>query len=300
MSIVLPYLYGRLARLASLAALVGGALAAHADVGLVEIPGAAGDGPVTLFYPSSAAAQPVQRMGLTLQLAWVGEPVRGNGRLVVISPGSGSSPWVNAGLASALVRVGFVVAVPEHRQDNYKDASAPGPDSWKRRPAEVSRAIDTVAADTRFAPLLSLDKVGMFGMSAGGHTALTLAGGRWSPAQYLRHCEAHIDDDFQTCAGISMRLSGGWLDGIKQRLVLWHSRLKLADANWYAYTDKRIAAVVAGVPFAADFDVDSLARPAVPLGLVTARLDTWLQPRFHSAPILEACRPRCRPGSLVC
>ena len=286
-------LRGRVVRWACCLALTGWALAAQADVGLVEIPGAAGDGPVTLFYPSSAAAQPVQRMGLTLQLAWAGEPVRGNGRLVVISHGSGSSPWVNAGLAGALVRAGFVVAMPEHRQDNYKDAGAPGPDSWKRRPAEVSRAIDVVAADARFAPLLSLDKVGMFGMSAGGHTALTLAGGRWSPAQYLRHCEAHIADDFQTCAGISMRLNGGWLDGVKQRLVLWHSRLKLADANLYTHTDPRIAAVVAGVPFAVDFDAASLAMPAMPLGLVTARLDTWLPPSFHSDPILAACRPRC-------
>jgi len=64
--------------------------------------------------------------------------------------------------------------------------SAVGPDSWKRRPAEVSRAIDAVGQDARFAPLLALDKVGMYGMSAGGHTALSLAGGRWSPAAIQR------------------------------------------------------------------------------------------------------------------
>ena len=267
---------------------------AQADVGLMEIRGAGeADGPVTLFYPSKSGAQPVQRLGFTWPLAWQGEPVRGNGRLVVISHGSGGSPWVHADLAIALAQAGFVVALPEHAADNYRDGSAPGPDSWKRRPLEVSRAIDAVAADARLAPLLALDRVGMFGMSAGGHTALTLAGGRWSPAQYRRHCEAHIADDFQTCAGTTFQLNGGLLDGLKQSLVRLYSRLALRDEAWYSHTDPRIAAIVAGVPFAADFDMASLAGPKLPLGVVTARQDTWLQPKFHSAPLLLACLPRC-------
>ena len=58
----------------------------------------------------------------------------------------------------------------------------------QRRPHEVSRAIDAVAQDRRFAPLLVLDKVGMYGFSAGGHTALSLADGRWSPALFKQHC----------------------------------------------------------------------------------------------------------------
>lgn len=99
----------------------------------------------------------------------------GNGRLVVISHGSGGSAWVYVDLASTLVADGFIVALPEHSGDNYKDKSGVGPEIW-RRPAEVSRAIDAVARGARFAPLLRLDKVGMYGMSAGGHTALTLAG----------------------------------------------------------------------------------------------------------------------------
>jgi predicted dienelactone hydrolase len=277
--------------------LLSGAAAAKAtEVGLIEIPATQeGDGPVTLFYPSRSARQPaaVQRMGQSLPLVWGGEPLRGNGRLIVISHGSGGSPWVHAGMAQALVRAGFVVAVPEHLHDSYRDDSTPGPRSWRRRPAEVSRAIDAVAADARFGPLLTLDKVGMYGMSAGGHTALTLAGGRWSPAQYRRHCEAHIEDDFQTCAGITFQLTGGWWDGLKERLVLWHARWFMQDESWYQHNDPRIAAVVAGVPFAADFDVASLASPKVPLGLVTARQDVWLQPRFHSDPVLQACQPRC-------
>ncbi|MFX8168726.1 hypothetical protein ABTL13_20075, partial [Acinetobacter baumannii] len=51
----------------------------------------------------------------------------------------------------------------------------------------------------------------------------------------------------------------------------------------------RFAAVVAGVPFAADFDPASLARPRVPLGLVTVGQDRWLPARWHSDVILAAC-----------
>jgi hypothetical protein len=59
------------------------------------------------------------------------------------------------------------------------------------------------------------------------------------------------------------------------------------------HQDPRIGAVVAGVPFAADFDPGSLAKPKVALALVTAAHDRWLAPRFHSDAVLAACRPRC-------
>jgi len=262
--------------------------AAHAAVGVTEIASKDGD-PVTIFYPSSAEEKALKRGPFTLHLVPQGVPVRGNGRLVVVSPGAGGSPWVHSDLARALVESGFVVAVPEHRGDNYKDLSAVGPDSWKRRPAEVSRAIDAVGQDPRFAPLLALDKVGMYGMSAGGHTALSLAGGRWSPARFKEHCEAHIAEDFYSCVGLTTRLNGDFLDGMKKAIALAVIRWRFEDTTLYTHAEPRIAAIVAAVPYTADFDVGSLAAPRVPLALVTARADKWLLPRFHSDRVLKAC-----------
>lgn len=264
-------------------------LTGHATVGLTDIPGEGDDGRVTIYYPTSSDAQPVARGPFTLNVAWQGTPVRGNGRLIVISHGSGGSPWVHADLARTLVEQGFVVAMPEHTRDNFKSNSDAGPNSWKRRPLEVSRAVDAVARDTRFAPLLSLDKVGMYGMSAGGHTALTLAGGRWSPSQLKDHCDAHITDDFHSCVGLVSRLTGGFFDGMKKRIALWIIRQRLDDNAWHAHTDPRIAAVIAGVPFAVDFDMTSLKKPRVPLALITAQQDKWLVPRFHSGAVLASC-----------
>ena len=125
------------------------AAAAQAAVGLTELAGIDGDGPVTVFYPSSGEAKPLKRGPFTLTLAWQGAPVRGNGRLIVMSHGSGGSPWVHSDLAGALVEAGFVVALPEHQGDNFKDPSTPGPVSWRRRPAEVSGDASTVDAAPR-------------------------------------------------------------------------------------------------------------------------------------------------------
>lgn len=237
----------------------------QAGMGYTELAGLDGNGPVTVYYPSGGEGQRVQMGPFALQLDRQGQPVQGNARLVVISHGSGGSPWTHTDLARSLVDDGFVVALPLHRGDNYIDPSSPGPDSWKLRPFEVSRAIDAVAQDPRFAPLLSLDRVGMYGMSAGGHTALSLAGGRWSPARFAQHCEANIAQDFHTCVGLITQLTGGMLDGMKKTAALVVLRLKFSDDTWQRHTDPRIGAVVAGVPLAADFDMESLAAPVVPL-----------------------------------
>lgn len=264
--------------------------AACAGTGQTTLPGLQGDGPVTAFYPTAAADQPVQRGPFTVPLAPDTEPSRGNGRLVIISHGSGGNPWVHTDLARTLVAEGFIVAFPQHRGDHTGDFSTPGPESWKLRPAEVSRAIDAVAADARFAPLLKLDKVGAYGGSAGGHTMLSLAGGRWSPGQFRRHCEARISDDFSSCVGFITLLSGGWLDGLKKAIALGVIRQRFDDDTWQAHTDARIAAVVSAVPFAADFDMASLAAPRIPLALVTAARDVNQIPAFHSSAVLAACR----------
>jgi predicted dienelactone hydrolase len=277
-----------LASMAVLAALAAGA--AQADVGLMELQGRGDDGPVTVFYPTAQAAKTVVRGPFHLQLAERAAPVPGNGRLMVLSHGSGGNAWTYTDLATQFVNAGFVVAVPLHRGDSAEGMSDMGPKSWKRRPIEISHAIDAVAAEPKLAPLLALDKVGMFGMSAGGHTALTLAGGRWSPSRLREHCETHLDDDFASCVGPVLELRGDVFDGMKKAVVRTANRWLLDDSRWYGYTDPRIAAVVAEVPYALDFDPASLAKPPVPLGLVRAGRDIWLPPAYHVDVVLGACK----------
>jgi hypothetical protein len=88
-----------LGRTLSGAALLFTAALAQAAIGLVEIPPSGQDGSVTIFYPTDADARPVPRGQFTLPLAVDAAPRKGNGRLVVISHGSGGSPWVHSDLA---------------------------------------------------------------------------------------------------------------------------------------------------------------------------------------------------------
>src|SRR3954471_5413952 len=108
------------------------ALAAQAGTGLLQLPPpVAGDGPVTVFYPTAAADKAVQRGPFTMQLAPDAAPSRGNGRLVRLSPGPGGHAWVHSDRAKVLVDAGCVVAMPQHQGDNAGDMSKVGPASWK-------------------------------------------------------------------------------------------------------------------------------------------------------------------------
>src|SRR5262249_4189868 len=103
--------------------------AAEASIGLTQIAAQDRLGVVTVYYPSTSEAQTIKRGPFTFQMAADGAPSRGNGRLIVISHGSGGSPWVHANLAQTLVADGFIVAMPAHRGDNYSDPGTPGPES---------------------------------------------------------------------------------------------------------------------------------------------------------------------------
>jgi predicted dienelactone hydrolase len=271
--------------------------AASAATGMTELPAPPGSGPVTVYYPTGAAPAAVQRGPFTLRVAENAPPVRGNGRLIVLSHGTSGSALPEADLAQALVAAGFTIAMPEHAGDNWRDHSAAGPAAAKRRPQEVSQAIDAIAADARFAPLLDLHRVGVSGMSAGGLTALTFAGAQWSPARWMQHCQTHLREDFAGCTLLPIELNGGMWDGLK----LWFVRWWMGRSDWAKQTaleqwsDPRVAAVVAVVPVVTPIDLRSLARPRIPVGLVRAGRDAWLAPQWH----IDALRAACQDCVLV-
>lgn len=271
------------------------AIAAQAQttLGLTEIPGTRLDGstsPITVFYPADAPQQNLQYGPYQVLAARGAKPKTGNQRLIVVSHGSGSSPWMTLDLARNLVQAGYVVASPEHEGDNWHDTSKVGPKSWLLRPLEVSQAIDALQKDVRFAGLVDFKRVGVWGMSAGGHTALTLAGGRWADTRLRDHCQLHIEADATGCTGGNIELNGGLFDGIKKAATLAVIRSKFSDATENSHTDPRVKAIIAGVPFAVDFDPASLSNPPVPLGIVQSQKDLWLLPQFHSGPVLAACK----------
>jgi predicted dienelactone hydrolase len=247
----------------------------------------AGEMPLTVVYPTTAQGSSRSFGPFVLSVALGASPVAGNGRLVVLSHGTGGDTLSLHTLAATLARAGFVVAQPLHKGDNWQDAGDRGPVSFARRPKEVSAAIDALAQDARFAPLLKLDRVGVFGMSAGGVTGLALAGADWSVASMLGHCAAHIQDDAGFCLyGVrSAQEAAERAKSYSNPLPVSAHEL-LAGPRVY---DARVAAVALAVPVGAIFTPQSLAAIRVPVGLVQALGDQVLNPKLHSGYVLANC-----------
>lgn len=274
---------------------------AGAQIGLAQFD--AGGMPVTLTYPTAAVASPQHFGPVTLTVAPDAALAAGAPRrLVVLSHGTGGSATVDHDLAATLARAGFVVAQPLHAGDNFADTSKAGPESWQRRPGEVSRVIDALAADPRWAPRLKLDRVGVHGMSAGGGTALVMAGGQWRLADLVRHCQAQGDADIGFCyngladaaAQAQRRAQYDSARGVPD-LFLPAPMTRLQGGRTPAAEgadprpDARVAAVTVAVPVAAMFTPESLARIRVPVGVVAAQRDQMLVPAWHSSRLLQAC-----------
>ncbi len=270
---------------------------AIAQTGMLELKGAAM--PITLVYPTAAVA-PQQSLGpFNIKAALGAAPAKGNGRLIVLSHGSGGSAITSFDLASTLAAAGFVVASPEHQGDNWRDQKLAGPESWKLRPLEVSKTIDAVMADPRFAPLLDARKVGVHGMSAGGVSALAQAGGQWSMGSLVRHCAANHVADVGFCL-YGLRTPEERETRLKSYTIPGGVPAAFdSQHGGPAERDARVAAVAASVPLSAIFTDASLAAIRIPVGILEATDDELLLPRFHSSRVLKACGSCTALGALT-
>lgn len=265
--------------------------------------------PVTMVYPTATPSKHQAFGPFELDVAVDATPLPaergGRRRLVVTSHGTAGSPLPDHGIAAALARAGFVVAQPLHAGDNFRDAAKAGPDSWVTRPAEVSKVIDALASHPRWGALLQLDKVGVHGTSAGGATALSLAGAQWSTLALVRHCGAQLEKDVGFCFNgapdeatqARRRASFERARGVPDTFL--PAELKLPrggrspgpqiDASFDARPDPRVGSVTVSVPVGAIFSPESLARVRVPVGVVVARDDDMLLPEFHALHVLRHC-----------
>lgn len=289
---------------------LGSALActpALAQVGMGQIQ--ASDLPITLVYPTQQPVQPVRQGPFVLQVAPDAAPASaptpalapaGAGRwpVVVLSHGTGGSPLSDHQLAATLARAGFVVAQPLHQGDNHQDTTLAGPDSWQRRPAEITRTLDALAAHPVWGSRLALDRVGVHGMSAGGATALVMAGASWRLLDLVRHCLAHADEDPGFCFNglpdpaqqAARRASYERARGVPEAfLPASMTTAHGARPGPAGLPDKRVAAVTVSVPVAALFGDAGLQAIRLPVGVVGAGRDTMLLPRFHTERLLAHC-----------
>ncbi len=135
--------------------------------------------PVHLLYPTEAPARteafgPYQ-LALAREAPVVGERLP----LVVVSHGTGSTPWVQRVLAAQLARAGMAVVLLEHPGNSRSDDALAGtPANLANRPRHVRLALDAAFADAEVGARLVPDAAAVVGHSLGGYTALAVAGGR--------------------------------------------------------------------------------------------------------------------------
>jgi predicted dienelactone hydrolase len=125
--------------------------------------------PTSLFYPTDATPRPERFEPFTLDVAVDGKIVGASLPLVLVSHGTGSSPWLFRDLGAHLARAGY------NRGD---DALAFTVANLENRPRHVKLVLDAALADKFVGPHLEPTKIGVIGHSIGAYTALAVAGGR--------------------------------------------------------------------------------------------------------------------------
>jgi predicted dienelactone hydrolase len=133
---------------------------------------------VAIWYPSTAPASP-QPLGLFQQTVAMNGAVIGN-RLpvVLISHGTSGSLASHYDTAVELARAGFVVAAVTHTGDNSQDQSYVGNrQDLIDRPRQIKYVLDYLLGGWPEHNRLDPARIGIFGFSLGGFTALVAIGG---------------------------------------------------------------------------------------------------------------------------
>jgi predicted dienelactone hydrolase len=214
-----------------------------------------GDKPlqVGVWYPSQTPEAPV-RLGLDRQTVAVGGAISGRRHpLVVISHGTGGWYGSHDDTARALARAGFVVAAVSHTGDTFDDRSRAT--RVADRPQQLSELIDYMTRAWPDRAAVDPRKIGVFGFSSGGFTALVSIGGEPDMTLVGPHCTEH--PAYFDCTMV--RQSGA----------------ALPEGPWVH--DPRIrAAVIAAPALGFTFAPKGMAKVKVPIQLWRAEQDSVL------------------------
>ncbi len=146
---------------------------------------------VAIWYPTNSLPGRTL-VGLSAQMVATNGAVIGSSLpVVLISHGNGGLAFSHSDTALALASAGFVVVAVTHTGDNADDQSYVGTPRWLTdRPRHVRLVLDYMLSAWLAHSQLNAARVGMFGFSAGGFTALVTIGGVPDLARIGAQCKA--------------------------------------------------------------------------------------------------------------
>ncbi|WP_395674827.1 alpha/beta hydrolase family protein [Inquilinus sp.] len=227
---------------------------------------------IGIWYPSDAPVPDHPNTPFRQALA-VNGPVSGDRLpLVVISHGNAGSLGSHADVAKALAEAGFVVVAVTHTGNNGRDNSYRPARRLVDRPRHISRALDFMLTGWPGHDRLDPSRIGIFGFSLGGFTALVAIGGTPNLRLAVEHCRQ--DPDEPAC--LSGENSNSGTAGAPRPAPSW-------------VHDPRIrAAVIASPGLGFAFDKDALAAVTVPVQLWAAAGDRVVPEATNTALVRQA------------
>jgi predicted dienelactone hydrolase len=216
---------------------------------------------ISVWYPTAARPLPTTLLGLNLMSVARNASVAGTVLpLVMISHGNGG-----------MAQRGFVVAAPLHTGDNYADESAVASALWLvDRTRHIHAVLDFMLNVWPAHDRIDARRIGMFGFSAGGFTALTAIGGQPDLRLVASHCSAAPEF-------------------VCKLLADAHSPLlnpaNVPPASAFARDSRVKAAVVAAPGLGFTFVPDGLATVTVPVQLWTGVSDLNVPTSTNAGPV---------------
>ena len=212
---------------------------------------------IGIWYPTETQAPSAPNTLFRQALAIDAEPVGKALPLIILSHGNGGWMGGHADTALALAESGYVAAAITHSDDNYNNQDV-SPAKWMvSRPREVVSSINFLLEHWSGAKHVSRQRIGVFGFSAGGYTALVAAGGIPDLDLAIRHCE-QAPMEYTCKTGLVGKMAGSGPGG---------------DLPVFA-SDSRIKAISIAAPgFGFAFDAKALESIEIPVQIWSAELD---------------------------
>ncbi|MDA7848029.1 hypothetical protein N8972_00895 [Sulfurospirillum sp.] len=219
---------------------------------------------VAVIYPTKSPAKPVKFGPFEMKLAIGSAIAKGKFPLVIISHGSGGSNIAHRSIAFALVKRGFVVGMPLHPKNNFKNNSAEGTVSnWINRPKHIKSTLNILLTNRKFSTSIDANEIAVIGHSAGGYTALAVAGGVANTKHMINLCKNNPKLPEPFCGLVKdNQLKSEKIENLR---------------------DNRVKAIVLMAPLGIVFkSKESLAKVDIPLLLIKAQKDGVLTEAYES------------------